>query len=399
MFINRGMPGVIRILRTAFYLIGIFSFGCVPAMASSEGVIMLRASYAQHTAECGVDCKSHFTPEEIAVIEAEFHRLESLHFLPESPVGVALGLTDVWYLGRELISRCNALLVKREKKLHIVPGDATCFAYKKATDEYVMEINLTQLRRSRVGCILPAREESERTRHARVYPVGADDNPGFIVLGHELCHALHFMDFNGAFPHHPSASRCGEAFMGKDGPGSRTAYEKRRAAVDSTLWPNALPKRDPFIWKDSEEQVTVLGMPLPGYCVPQLSEFFLRLAAGRLPRYAYQRAESCFFEDAETVERLMYTLLGERWMDILRSLPHAKDARFDDAVALDSPYSPWYTPPSGGGVALVMDGDEALKITPQKAAAMEAKRKALAEKMAARSPASGKKEKKDGSSS
>lgn len=392
---NSGIAWVTHYMRVALLLCAFGGVWPMHVAASSEGVVALRADYAGHTADCGADCKAHFSAEEIVFIKQTLNKLESLRFEPGTPVFMALGLTSPWYIGRDLIMKCNALLEKQGKRMQIIPGAATCFAYKKADGKYVMEVNISQLITSRVGCVLPVAEMSEATKGMKVYPVGFDVNPGFIVLGHELCHAIHFMDFEGSLPPHFIASGLDEAFVVREGVGSQASYEKRRQGVDSSLWKNRLARRDTLIWLDSEEQVTVLGVPVEK-CVPQLSEFFLRLAAGRLPRYAYQHAENCFFEEAETVEHIMYNLLGGGWMDVLRSLPYAAEARFDATVAFDSQYSPWYTPPAASSMGIVL---EESKMSPKRAAAMEARRQAMAEKMEARSPPSAKKkspDKKDG---
>lgn len=306
--------------------------GCLWAAVDSREFVsrFLEADYGANTGK-------YFTPDEIDFIEGELAKLDALQVQPKTILGRCLGLDRVWMTGRDLIQSCNKALQVKGKRILIVPGGSTCFAYKKALDSYVIEVNINQLKTSRVGCILPGLVQPQSVK---AYRIGSDSNPGYIVLGHELCHLLHCLDFLISLYYFDNFN-INEIIKNYFSCDPSMFYQKGMEVFNSSLW--APPKRSSSenLWVKSEEQLTVIGVPFRGR---QFSEFYLRLADGRLPRYAYQSADKHFFEDTEVVENIMNTLLGEEWKDVFDALAHRDCAAFDEELGINSPYNPWYDP-------------------------------------------------------
>lgn len=270
------------------------------------------------------------------------------------------------HIGQELVKTLDQLLAKQQKNLqfyvtkkddepiHVTPP--------KEGETIVLTINLKQLKSSTVGCLIPKKYMLKKSADMsgnwqivlpeavssvtaekedappvstpvseihNVYPIWYDENPPHITLGHELIHVIHILE-------------------------DKEGYDSRKRKIDTSIWPSAEfhnirkgeGSRCEKIWMNLEEQVTTLGK-----FDTDLSEFWLRIAAGRLPRYPYHEnpAINPFLESEPIIQAIMLRLIGDDWEKLLQEFQSVPglDAITETEKFVDSKYSIWRSVPSG----------------------------------------------------
>jgi hypothetical protein len=117
----------------------------------------------------------------------------------------------------------------------------------------------------------------------RFYEIGSMLYPFYFVLGHELIHALHFLEDAGQYH---------DALDGF-----------RKIKVWKLYHNEPNPMRMEYMWNNFEEQRTVIGLPRDDI-MEGLSEITLLLAQKRVPRYAYHPSDNHFYEKDDVIHQI-----------------------------------------------------------------------------------------------
>ena len=87
--------------------------------------------------------------------------------------------------GQEITKKLHSLIINDQSKIKLKRSDGRSQnSYDHINNTLIF--NLSSMRSSRVGCVI-----RKRSRDGR-YEIGRGSNPGYIVLGHELIHAIDF---------------------------------------------------------------------------------------------------------------------------------------------------------------------------------------------------------------
>lgn len=225
------------------------------------------------------------------------------------------------------------------------------------TPSFIIEINFSLLSReeflSRISTFGLNPLESVGHSCKPFFEIGTIVYPFFLTLGHELIHLLHFLD------------------------DSRRFRMNLTSELDITFWDlyGGDNDRSMALWKNLEEQITVIGTP-KGDAREEISEAALLVEFGISPRYAYQGKDSPFYEHPSLIEKIFkrftndQELTRERWEfdreKAVTSRLNPADLKKDNAEL--------YKAPAGEPLAADIRSSET----------QEARRRAVLEKLAAR---------------
>jgi hypothetical protein len=182
------------------------------------------------------------------------------------------------------------------------------------TDYLVIEINFSRLESerflSRISTFGAAPVQPVGHSPDPFFEIGTIVYPFFLTLGHELIHVLHFLD------------------------NPRVFRDNLTSELDITFWSlyGGDSDRSIALWKNLEEQITVIGTPA-GVRGEEISEASLLVEFEITPRYAYQPSDRPFYEYPGIIERVFgrfpdcVALRKEEW-------------QFDAVTALTSPLNP-----------------------------------------------------------
>ena len=227
--------------------------------------------------------------------------------------------------GRKIINKIKSFIDRGDStKICLKSGDSASYVCSSNS----LEFNIDKMENSTVGCVVRKRTDDGR------YEIGKSINPPHIVLGHELIHAI---DYN------TNKARYTRT-RGYTGRLWRNLHRKRVIPADEYSPRPTEINIDRFLWTSDLEQRAVIGEESSSWD-SSFTEFMLRIDSGLPPRYAYQPADSNFYEDAEIIERIMQRHLGVDWGEKFEATNPERNSEFDPEVAETSRYS-YKTPPS-----------------------------------------------------
>ena len=255
----------------------------------------------------------------VRIIKYENFQKEDVNFLDQCLKNL-LKFED----GRKLIScliNCIELSTKKiatkdkvvylPNTLYIRSSEKQAFKDVEKEKRFVIGLNLSELdtnKKLKTPCLGKYVSDEE------FISIGSSCVPFYIVLGHEFLHVLHYLV-------------------------DPITYLKDSRDCSSQYWPiyYALYKKEDVeevekhierIWKDAEEQKTIIGESTSNFFP---CEFTLRVQSLIMPRYAYQSAHDNFLEDRGVID----TILLHHEVDP-KNLLLPEDFSFNEEIAVGS---------------------------------------------------------------
>lgn len=225
--------------------------------------------------------------------------------------------------GSEIIRRINALLEEKDINFHVMDGPNISFSGLKNRDQVDLFINLEGLKKSFVSCIgFKKKFKNKRNNEVKeFFEIGKCKNPASITIGHELIHAIHYLENKSDFFMRQTSAKL--PWTRKRIRSINCEGRQRRISIDECLWNN------------DEEQITVWGNPNEK---SSFSELKLRLDHTLSPRYPYKN-EAYFYESADVIMPLLSYYLGDNWMLRLNSVFRSQPWDFEPELARGSEYN------------------------------------------------------------
>lgn len=226
--------------------------------------------------------------------------------------------------GKSIIAKLNDLLVAQNMHIIVKQDTSTLFRGPRNESPPELSINLQSLKNSFVSCIGPLRKFQNKTTHAvkEFFEIGKCKNPPSITLGHELIHAVHYLENKQAYLMRKTTAVLPWITKRIRQVNCEGAARTTRVEIDSCLWDN------------DEEHITVWGTPER----PTFSELQLRLDHTLSPRYPYKN-DAYFYEDKAVIVPLLAAHLGDRWQVRLNSVFKSQPWDFNPEEALISRFN------------------------------------------------------------
>ena len=103
--------------------------------------------------------------------------------------------------GKSIIAKLNDLLVAQNMHIIVKQDTSTLFRGPRNESPPELSLNLKSLKNSFVSCIGPLTKFQNKTTHAvkEFFEIGKCKNPPSITLGHELIHAVHYLENKQAY--------------------------------------------------------------------------------------------------------------------------------------------------------------------------------------------------------
>lgn len=171
-----------------------------------------------------------------------------------------------------------------------------------------LHVNIPKLKNTFISCIGPLKyfRHKETGEEKAFFEIGKCKNPSSITLGHELIHAIHYLE-----DHTRYRTLITTEEMKRTGNRTREVVCARRDGSSGIISRSI----DQCLWNSDEEQITVLGEPERLW----LSETQLRLDHALSPRYPY-KTDAYFYEDATLIAKLLHEHVGDAWYIRLTSI-------------------------------------------------------------------------------
>ena len=249
---------------------------------------------------------------------------ESLSEKEQDYLLAALNDLNLKGAGKSIIAKLNELLATQDIPIVVKKGQNTLFRGPRNETSPELSINLQSLKNSFVSCIGPLRKFKHKTTHVvkEFFEIGKCKNPPSITLGHELIHAVHYLENKQTYLMRKTTAQL-----------SWITKRTRQVSCESTARPMRV-EIDSCLWDNDEEHITVWGTEER----PTFSELQLRLDHTLSPRYPYKN-DACFYEDSAVIIRLLTAHLGDRWNVRLNSIFKSQPWDFNQEEALESRFN------------------------------------------------------------